>query len=110
MKTLVMTVMALMVATVAVAGNEPKWTEELEFSCPVSGTDKDGFDVIAENKDTNAWTCTVTVETNSPKGSITYSGRPVHGYKGRHNLGGEAGVMKNLQCKVTGKSCELKKG
>lgn len=110
MKTLVMTVMALMVATVAVAEDKPPvWTEELEITCPLDGSDKDGFDVIAENKKTNAWKCTVTVETNSPKvGSPTYSG-VVRDYVGKHNLGGMAGVMKGLQCKVIKQSCELSK-
>jgi len=109
MKTVVMTVMALMVATVAVAENEPKWTEELKFSCPVSGTDKDGFDALVENTKTNEWECTVTVGTNSPKGSYTYSKRPVQGRSGMQNMGGEAGLTKNLQCQVTSVDCKLTK-
>lgn len=108
MKTLVMTVMALMVATAAVAEDKkpPNYKEELNFSCAVTGNN-DGFDALVENEKTNEWQCDVTVETTD--GNHSASGRPVHGYSGKQNLFGKAGLKKDLKCQVKSVSCTLTK-
>lgn len=107
MKTVVMTIMALMVATVAVAEEKPPdYTTELRFTCAVTGNN-DGFDALVENLKTNEWTCDVTVETTD--GDYSDSGRPVHGYSGKQNLFGKAGLKKDLKCHVKKVSCTLKK-
>lgn len=50
MKALIMTIPAVMVATVAVAEDKKDYRQDLEFTCAVTGSDRDGFDVKVENR------------------------------------------------------------
>lgn len=105
MRTVLMTVMALMVATVAVAEDKGDYTRQLEFTCDVTGSDRDGFDVKVENRGNHNWQCDVEVETSPSTRDFSYRGRPVAGRSGKQNIGGEAGLTKNLQCRVKRVDC-----
>lgn len=109
MKTIVMTIMALMVATVAVA-EEKKIVEgthnTVEFTIDRSGNDNNGFDVKVRNRGTSAWTCAVELDTDSSvprdKRQFTYDVRVdsnvvwVNGY---------SGTVPNLQCRFKSVTC-----
>jgi len=79
MKTFVMTVLALAVATVAVAEDKGDYTRQLEFTCDVTGSDRDGFDVKVENRGSHEWHCDVEVETSPSGRAYSYRNRPVAG-------------------------------
>ncbi|TKB89090.1 MAG: hypothetical protein E8D40_16150 [Nitrospira sp.] len=105
MKTLVITVLALMVATTSFAEDKKDYRQDLEFTCDVTGSDRDGFDVKVENRGSHDWHCDVEVETSPSGREYAYRNRPVAGRSGRQNIGGEAGLTKNLQCRVKSVSC-----
>lgn len=105
MKTVLMTVMALMVATVAVAEDKKDYRQDLEFMCDVTGSDRDGFDVKVENRGSHEWRCDVEVETSPSGRDYAYRSRPVAGRSGKQNIGGESGLAKNLQCRVKRVDC-----
>ncbi|MBX3325623.1 MAG: hypothetical protein U0223_06470 [Nitrospira sp.] len=105
MKTVVMTMVVLMVATVAVAEDKKDYRQDLVFTCEVTGSDRDGFDVKVENRGSHEWHCDVEVETSPSGREYSYRNRPVAGRSGKQNIGGEAGLTKNLQCRVKSVSC-----
>lgn len=105
MKTLVMTLLVVAVATMAVAEDKKDYRQNLEFTCEVTGSDRDGFDVKVENKGSHEWHCDVEVETSPSGRDYSYRNRPVAGRSGKQNIGGEAGLTKNLQCRVKQVSC-----
>jgi|GEM_PF-6350585 len=88
----------------------PAMAEEVTFTCVVTGSDNDGFDILATNNGPNdkkcKATCTVTKKDGS-KQSWEYSGT-VRAVNAKQNFGGEAGVpgapLKDP--KITSQSCE----
>lgn len=105
MKTVLMTVILLVVATASFAEDKKDYRQELEFSCDVTGSDRDGFDVKVENRGSHEWHCDVEVETSPSGRDYSYRNRPVAGRSGKQNIGGEAGLAKNLQCRVKRVDC-----
>lgn len=105
MKVVMMMIMALTVATVAAAEEKGDYSRQLEFTCDVTGSDRDGFDVKVENRGNHEWNCDVEVETTPSGRDYTYRNRPVAGRSGKQNVGGESGLTKNLQCRVKSMSC-----
>ena len=105
MKTWIMTVLALMVATASVAEDKKDYRQDLEVTCDVTGSDRDGFDVKVENRGSHEWHCDVEVETSPSGRDYSYRNRPVAGRSGKQNIGGEGGLTKNLQCRVKTVSC-----
>ena len=110
MRTVVMTVMALMVATVAVAEDTVIIQDELVFTCDKSGNDNSGFDVRVLNKGTSPWNCNVEVETVP---TIDHSKRwypnTYVGVSGSHQfVGGYSGTHANLQCSFKKVTCTRK--
>ena len=101
MKSLIITMTALGVGAAFVAqANGADYKKDLEFSCDVAGADRDGYDVKVENKGVRQWACDVDVETTPSTGLHVYRKRPVMGRSGKQNLGGEARLPKNLQCRI----------
>lgn len=110
MKTLVMTVMALMVATVGIAGDYG-----VKFSCVVAGND-DGFDAKAINNGPHNLKCKAKVVTDPPsqtfKVPLDGGWAGVHATPGKEDvlqsLDGKAGLSNKISsCRTIDPECEL---
>lgn len=118
MKTVVMTIMALMVATVAAAGQEAKIdaagqeakiNDELVFTIHKTGNENQGFDVRVKNNGTSAWTCDVDVKgPDIPSDKRSYRNTYVGSSASAQFIGGYSGHVKNLQCDFEKVSCTKK--
>lgn len=110
MKTLVMTVMALMVATVGIAGDYG-----VKFSCVVAGND-DGFDAKAINNGPHNLKCKAKVETvpTSQTFKVPLDGgwAVIHATPGKENvlqsIDGKSGLGDKISaCRIIEPECEL---
>lgn len=110
MKTVVMTIMALTVATVAVAEDKVTFQDELVFTCDKSGNDHNGFDVRVLNTGASDWTCDVEVETvpDIPHSKRWYPNTYVGVSSSHQSVGGYSGTHANLRCHFKKVTCERK--
>lgn len=109
MRALVMTIMALMVATVSIAGDYG-----VKFSCVVAGNN-DGFDAKAINNGPHNLKCRAKVVTDPP--SETFNVPLDGGWAGIHKtekpeilqaLGGKSGLTNKISaCRIIAPECEL---